>query len=441
MFKMEFYMKGSTNFLFKSALSFATLIFVSPTYAAVTKEQISKLEQEIQELKLMLKKQKEEDKEELAKIKKTASPLNLTYMTTKGGAEFELYGNIRADASYQVKGPSAMFNNISTMPLEHTAAETNNADKFQSSLNATRLGFNFKAPTSLGHDIGGKIEMDFLGSSTRDTFRIRHAYITYDHWLIGQTWSNFNAVEYFPETVDAALSVGGSLTRIAQLKYSNVINPHMNFSVSLEDPKPETVTTTGTQNFQTDPNAKLKLPSLTGRLNYKFDNGSIVSGRAFVTQKATTYGNHDEFIAWGVGLGGKIQLTPTTLLRADYNHIFGDTKNLLWTNYAYVFDKNGDIKPNEFDAVTVGLTQQFTPKIRSSIGLGYMRANTNNSFSRLVHDDHSQNKQLIEGWINAFYNPVKPINIGIEYMYGQRQTFDNKEGLDNRINATIIYDF
>jgi hypothetical protein len=362
-------------------------------------------------------------------------------MTTKGGAEFELYGNIRADASYQVKGPSAMFNNISTMPLEHTAAETNNADKFQSSLNATRLGFNFKAPTSLGHDIGGKIEMDFLGSSTRDTFRIRHAYITYDHWLIGQTWSNFNAVEYFPETVDAALSVGGSLTRIAQLKYSNVINPHMNFSVSLEDPKPETVTTTGTQNFQTDPNAKLKLPSLTGRLNYKFDNGSIVSGRAFVTQKATTYGNHDEFIAWGVGLGGKIQLTPTTLLRADYNHIFGDTKNLLWTNYAYVFDKNGDIKPNEFDAVTVGLTQQFTPKIRSSIGLGYMRANTNNSFSRLVHDDHSQNKQLIEGWINAFYNPVKPINIGIEYMYGQRQTFDNKEGLDNRINATIIYDF
>jgi hypothetical protein len=58
MFKMEFYMKGSTNFLFKSALSFATLIFVSPTYAAVTKEQISKLEQEIQELKLMLKKKR-----------------------------------------------------------------------------------------------------------------------------------------------------------------------------------------------------------------------------------------------------------------------------------------------------------------------------------------------------------------------------------------------
>ncbi|MHA3081084.1 DcaP family trimeric outer membrane transporter [Acinetobacter sp. ANC 5502] len=436
-------MKGSTNFLFKSALGFATLIFVSPTYAAVTEEQIAKLEQEIQELKVMMQKQKEADQEELAKVKKatSASPLNLTHMTTKGGAEFEFYGNIRADATYQVKGPSAMFNNISTVPLEHTAAETNNADKFQSSLNATRLGFNFKAPTSLGHDIGGKIEMDFLGGGTRDTFRIRHAYITYDHWLIGQTWSNFNAVEYFPETVDAALSVGGSLTRISQLKYSNTINPHMNFAVSLEDPKPETVTTTGTQNFQTDPNAKLKLPSLTGRLNYKFDNGSVVSGRAFVTQKATTYGNHDEFIAWGVGLGGKIQLTPTTLLRADYNHIFGDTKNLLWTNYAYVFDKNGDIKPNEFDAVTVGLTQQFTPKIRSSISLGYMRANTNNSFSRLVHDDHSQNKQLIEGWINAFYNPVKPINIGIEYMYGQRQTFDNKDGLDNRINATIIYDF
>ncbi|SDY21008.1 hypothetical protein [Acinetobacter kyonggiensis] len=51
--------------------------------------------------------------------------------------------------------------------------------------------------------------MDFLGGAGRDTFRIRHAYLTYDQWLVGQTWSNFNAVEYFPETVDASLFRGG----------------------------------------------------------------------------------------------------------------------------------------------------------------------------------------------------------------------------------------
>lgn len=70
-----------------------------------------------------------------------------------------------------------------------------------------------------------------------------------------------------------------------------------------------------------------------------------------------------------------------------------------------------------------------------------MRANSSNSFSELVQNDSTQNKELIEGWINTFYTPVKAINIGFEYMYGQRTTFNDQEGIDNRINATIIYDF
>ena len=35
--------------------------------------------------------------------------------------------------------------------------------------------------------------MDFFGA-LRDQFRIRHAYLTFDKWLIGQTWSTFIAL-------------------------------------------------------------------------------------------------------------------------------------------------------------------------------------------------------------------------------------------------------
>ena len=369
--------------------------------------------------------------------------LQLKPLVTKNGAELELYGNIRADASYQVKGPGTMYNSISTVPLKGSAGEKNNTDKVLSTLNATRFGFNFKAPKTWNHDVGGKLEMDFFGGAGRDTFRIRHAYITYDQWLVGQTWSNFNAVDYFPETVDASLSVGGSLTRVPQIKYSHNFDKKTSMSVSLEDQKSEIVTTTGTQNIRTDPNAKVKLPSLTGRLNYKFDNGSVISGRAFMTEKSTSYGGSDDFLAWGVAAGGKIVITPKTTFKIDYNHIYGDTKNVLWSNYAYVFDDNAKIQPNEFDVVTVGLTQQFSPKIRSTLGVGYSRANTGNTFAKLVreHNDQTQNKELVEGWINLFYTPIKPINIGVEYMYGQRKTFDNKVGENNRINLTAIYDF
>ena len=160
-----------------------------------------------------------------------------------------------------------------------------------------------------------------------------------------------------------------------------------------------------------------------------------------MTQKATSFAQHDDFLAWGAALGGKYKIAENSLIRFDYNHIKGDTKNLLWSNYAYVFDKNGDIKPNEFDALTIGFTQQITPKIRSTLGFGYMRANDNNEFANLVHADVSQNKELKEGWINIFYNPVKTVNFGAEYMYGERKTFTDEKGIDNRLNFTAIYDF
>ncbi|ELY3878606.1 TMF family protein, partial [Acinetobacter baumannii] len=52
-----------------------------------------------------------------------------------------------------------------------------------------------------------------------------------------------------------------------------------------------------------------------------------------------------------------------------------------------------------------------------------------------------QNKQLWQGWVNALYNPYKPITLGIEYVYGERETFDNRNGIDNRFNMIASYDF
>ena len=439
-------MKKYLDNMAQPALGLAILIITTSNHAAMTLEQqVAHLQKQVQELQTLMQQQKQASEKISADLpilqEKSALKTDLKQMVTKGGAEFDLYGNVRADASYQAKGPSTMYNYISAVPLEGSVNEGNNSDKFQSTLNATRFGFNFKTPKIGEHSVGGKVEMDFFGGAGRDSFRIRHAYLTYDQWLIGQTWSNFNAIEYFPETVDASLSVGGSLTRVPQVKFSYPVDKNMNLAFSLEDSKAETVTTTGTQGFTTDARAKLKLPSAVGRLNYKFDNGSALSGRLFLTQKATNHEGNDDFLAWGAALGGKYQVAENTLLRFDYNHIKGDTKNVLWSNYAYVFDVNGEMKPNEFDVVTLGLTQKITPKIRSTLGFGYMRANTDNHFADLVRNDLTQNKELKEGWINMFYNPVKPINLGVEYMYGERKTFDDQKGIDNRVNFTAIYDF
>ena len=436
-------MKLTTKRIFtKSLIASGLMLAISQAYAQDQTE-VEQLRQEVKELKTMLQNYVNQPKVQLSPAvvaEPVAKPTNVLN-TVKSNTEITLYGNVRADASYQFKGPNSMYNLISAVPLEGTEAERKNSDKFQSTLNATRFGLNFKTPISEDHNLGGKLEMDFFGGAGRDTFRIRHAYLTYDDWLVGQTWSNFNALEYFPETVDASLSVGGSLTRVPQIKYTVPVDQKLNLAFSLEDSKAETVTTAGTQNFTTDPDAKLKLPSATGRINYKFDNGSALSGRAFLTQKATNHEGNDDFLAWGAALGGKYQVTDSTLLRFDYNHIKGDTKNVLWSNMAYVFDQNGKMRTNEFDVLTLGITQKISPKLRSTLGMGYMKAKDDNAFATLVKDVTTQNESLKEAWINMFYTPVKTLNFGVEYMYGERKTFNDLTGKDNRINFTAIYDF
>lgn len=436
-------MKLTTKRIFtKSLIASGLMLAISQAYAQDQTE-VEQLRQEVKELKTMLQNYVNQPKVQLSPAvvaEPVAKPANVLN-TVKSNTEITLYGNVRADASYQFKGPNSMYNLISAVPLEGTEAERKNSDKFQSTLNATRFGLNFKTPISGDHNLGGKLEMDFFGGAGRDTFRIRHAYLTYDDWLVGQTWSNFNALEYFPETVDASLSVGGSLTRVPQIKYTVPVDQKLNLAFSLEDSKAETVTTAGTQNFTTDPDAKLKLPSATGRINYKFDNGSALSGRAFLTQKATNHEGNDDFLAWGAALGGKYQVTDSTLLRFDYNHIKGDTKNVLWSNMAYVFDQNGKMRTNEFDVLTLGITQKISPKLRSTLGMGYMKAKDDNAFATLVKDVTTQNESLKEAWINMFYTPVKTLNFGVEYMYGERKTFNDLTGKDNRINFTAIYDF
>ncbi|ENU91978.1 hypothetical protein F971_03071 [Acinetobacter vivianii] len=419
----------------KSLLAVSVAMVISPVYAGTDQAEIAQLRQEVQELRAMLQQyvQQKAPVQPNTQVAVAASPqvvettapkLNLS----KGGAEVNLYGYIRADASYQAKGASTMYNNISGVPLEHTAEEAQQKDRLHSTVNVTRFGLNFKTPSVAG-EVGGKLEMDFFGGTTRDQFRIRHAYITLDQWLIGQTWSTFIAPEYYPETVDAGTFVGSALLRSPMLRYSDNLSAKTSFAVAIEDPK---------YTATSDPDNEMRLPALVGRLNHKFDNGSLLSGRTFMAEKKTS---HDNEWAWGVGLGGKYQLSPQTFLKADYYHVKGDGRFLLWANNSYVIDDKNNIQSNEFDTISAGITHQFNSQLRSTLGYGYMKAKDDNTFAEIQKTNITQNKELWQGWINAMYNPYKPITFGVEYVYGERETFDGRNGIDNRVNMMASYDF
>lgn len=363
-------------------------------------------------------------------------------MKIASGAEFNLYGNIRADASYQAEGGSAarMYNQINAVPLEGVGERS---DEFKSTLAATRLGMDFKAPVGAGDKaLSGKVEVDFLGGASFDNLRIRHAYISYANWLIGQTWSNFAVPDYIPETVDALVYAGGSIKRTPQVRYTSTISPETNLVFAVEDPKDATIT-----------GIKQRLPALTARLNHKFADNLTVSARAMGNEKRV---NEDEKMAWGVGLGAKYDIVPGTTLKADYYHVKGDSSFVSYANTGVITTANGDLLQSEFDSISVGLTQQFNDKLRGTLGYGYMNfSNDQDYVNALIAStpaDATQsnatkaNKDLWQAWANVFYSPTKPLSFGLEYVYGEREalgaaTNGSTKGEDNRINAVAIYNF
>lgn len=426
-------------------------VVAAGTVQADTNTEVEQLRKEVQELRGMLEQYAQQQKQmntqqQNYQVQATAQPAPAKPVVEKkglgitvGGAEVNFYGNVRADATYQIDGgPSRAhpYNQINKAALEGT---TGNSDIFKSTLAATRLGFDFKTPTQAG-DVAGKVEVDFLGSN--DTLRIRHAYLTYANWLIGQTWSNFAVPDYMPETIDALGYVGGAVKRTPQVRYTSTFSPETNLIFALEDSKysDNSGTTLGS-----DPDNQMRIPALTARLNHKFaNNAGIISARTMVADKQTS---DDEKVAWGVGLGTKYNVTPSTTLKADYYHVKGDSSFVSWSNPGYSIEKpGGNIQQSEFDSITVGITQQFNPKWRGTLGYGYMTHDEDLDYINASANSAALNKDLWQAWANVFYSPIKPVSLGLEYTYGERETFStptltSKTGEENRVNVVALYNF
>ena len=394
--------------------------------------EVEQLRNEVKQLREMIEQQQQVQNKQIVALEnnvKTAQVVSQakdqSFARTKAGAEVTLYGNIRADLLYQSEGGSAdrLYNQINSVPLK---GHNESSDQLKSTLAATRLGLDFKTADK---DISGKIEVDFLGAN--DGLRIRHAYFNYGQWLIGQTWSNFAVPDYMPETIDALGYVGGAVKRDAQIRYTHKFNAETQLVTALEDSK--------------DALSNMRIPVLSTRLNQSFaDRAGALSLRGMVSEKRTVADNE---LAWGVGLGAKYDISAKTTLKADYYHVKGDSSLVSWTNQGFAIDANKNIMAlNQFDSITVGVTQQFNSQWRGTLGYGYMKADENQDYIRYLSDPTKANKTLWQAWANVFYSPKKPLSFGLEYVYGERKAFvaapnGQDTGEDNRFNAVAMYNF
>ncbi|TCB50429.1 DcaP-like protein [Acinetobacter sp. ANC 4779] len=413
----------------KSLALAVTAVMVSTAHAGKTEQQqIQELRQEVETLKSLMQQQHQVQQQQQTQIEQVkAQPVQLaaapaakpeltTGFKTKAGSSVNLYGFIRGDANYIIEGADNDFNSV------HTSTGTTK-DKLRATAKTTRIGLDFNTPVG-DAQVGGKVEVDF--ASATENLRIRHAYLTYNNWLFGQTTSNFLS-NHAPEMIDFNTNIGGGTARMPQVRYSLKLAPATQLLISAE--KGDSSAT----------DIKYSLPNLTAKLTQGFAEGKgSVSARALVENYKSTAADEKQ-TAWGIAAGVNYQITDPLKVSADVSHVVGNSNYLYGSNSAYVVDPvNNSVEQNEFNAVQVGATYKISPKLRSTLAYGAHFADDGTDYARL---NTAANEEVQQAWINFIYSPVKPIDLGIEYLNGKRDTFAGQSFKDNRVGLMAKYNF
>lgn len=413
------------KFLAKGLAVAVTTLMMGTVAHAETQEQkeIKQLRQEVEALKALVIQQQQVQHNQAVQIEQVkaapqpsaAAPKALS---TKSDTEVKLYGFVRGDANYIIEGSAGDFSDV---------AKTNGQtrDKLVATAKTTRLGLDFKTSVN-GAEVGGKLESDFAG--TNDSFRIRQAYLTYENWLIGQTQSNFLS-NHAPFMIDFSTNVGGGTTRLPMVRYGFDLTPATQLFLAAEKPN------------SSAEDIKSSVPTLTAKLAHNFDDKK---GNASARALVEVYKDEDvnkRKAGWGLAAGTTYQVLDPLKATLDVSYTKGVNGILYGTNAnaAFVDDEdNRNIEQNEIWAVQTGLTYSILPNLKTSLGYGALFADKDSDYADL---NEAANKEVQQAWLNLVYSPVKPLEFGIEYVNGERKTFNNEKLKDNRIGLMSKYSF
>ncbi|WP_062034327.1 DcaP family trimeric outer membrane transporter [Acinetobacter sp. BMW17] len=408
------------------ALSVAALMMTTTHAATKEQQELAQLRAEVAELKALMQQQQQVQQQQAVQIQqvkaqpvpvKTESPLSS--FKSKSGADINFYGYVRGDANYIIEGADDDFNKVSS-------SNGQTKDKLRATAKTTRLGFDFNTNVAGDNKLGGKVEVDFASSDNdkSENLRIRHAYLTYNNWLFGQTTSNFLS-NHAPEMIDFGTNVGGGTARIPQVRYGFNLAPATKLFISAEEGNGS-----GTD-------IKYSVPNLTAKLTQGFADGKgSVSARALVENYKSA---DDSDTAWGLAAGVNYQVMDPLKISADVSYVDGNSNYLYGSNSAYVVNtSNGKIAQNEAFGVQVGGTYKFNEKLRSTLAYGALFADDSTDYATL---NPTANEEVYQAWINFIYSPVKPLDLGVEYINGKRDTFAGNSYKDNRVGLMAKYSF
>lgn len=335
-----------------------------------------------------------------------------------------------------------MFYVPSTIPVAANGAEVDSDPYTDIHAAFSRFWFAADHTTQAGDKFRAYIEADMFGggsanlgnevSTNTHGITVRQAFVTWNNWLAGQAWSNFQDTAALPEAVDfVGVTEGTTFVRQAQIRYTS--GP---FSLALENPH-TTVSTLATA-ARNNAGGSDSLPDLTARYVAKGDWGHFsVAG---LLRQLKSGDESDSGAA--VSLSGRFNLGANDDIRWMANYGSGIGRYLGFGLGAdAVLDANGNLHAQNGGGGFVAWRHAFTPKLRSNLMYSMAEFDNDRSLAGWGPGSFAATERAQSFHANLIYSPFPKLDIGAELGWGQRELEDDRKGDLRRVQTTVKYTF
>lgn len=305
---------------------------------------------------------------------------------------------------------------------------------------ARQSRFFLKTATTLdnGKKINGTLEFDMMSTYPIGDERIsngyapelRHAFLTYDNWLMGQTWSTFMDLASLPDSLDFIGNTDGAIfARQAQVRYTNG-----GWQVSLENPETTVTPNSGGTRIVTDDNS---IPDMVVKYNHADSWGSVALAVMARQLSIESAGVDDSTNGYAVSLSGKYNISATDDIRFTINTGEGLGRYIgLNTSNDAVLDA-----AEKLDAITVtgyalAYKHAWNDKWRSSLIYSAQNIDNDAQLTGLSVTDNTSSYAM-----NLIYQAASKLMFGVEVRHATREILSGAEGDLNRVQFSAKYDF
>jgi hypothetical protein len=268
--------------------------------------------------------------------------------------------------------------------------------------------------------------------------RVRHFYGQAWNFLIGQTFSAFMDPDAFPDVVDYQGPNGIINRRQPQIRYTIPIhNADTKFQIFASIEQPDGNVDIGTDEFPSDASVINHTPD--GVLGFRWE-GTLghIQGTGVFRELSfeSDSGPRKNVFGWGASLSGSLNLFENDKFVAQATYGEGIAR--------YVNDLSGEdldatLDHGRFKAIPVfatmaGYTHQWSEHWRSTISGGYVHVTAPEPLGPFAIDN------TVYASVNLMWHPATTFRMGLEYLYGRKETLDHFERDAHRLDFVLRYD-